>query len=58
MTPDQLSKLLEKHGLSQSEAARQLGMADRTLRRYISGELEIPKVVELALETVIRRKDY
>ena len=58
MTPDQLSKLLEKNGLSQSEAARQLGIADRTVRRYVSGDLEIPKVVELALETVIKRKDW
>jgi len=55
MTPTQLIKLLEKAGLSQSEAARQLGLNGSTVRRYISGDLEIPKVVELALETVIRR---
>jgi DNA transposition AAA+ family ATPase len=57
MTPAQLRKLLEKAGLSQSGAAREIDIGDRTMRRYIAGDLPIPKVVELALLYVISRKD-
>lgn len=49
MTPTQLKKLLEKGGLSQRYAAKLLGINERTMRYYVSGDLEVPKVVELAL---------
>jgi hypothetical protein len=52
MTKEQLQKLLDKVGLSQSEAARQLGLDPRSMRRYIGGETEIPFVVELALKQI------
>ncbi len=52
MTKEQLQKLLDRVGLSQSEAARQLGLDPRSMRRYIGGETEIPTVVELALKKI------
>ena len=57
MTPAQLRKLLERAGLSQSEAARRLDISDRTMRRYISGELPVPRVVEYALQWVIAKQE-
>lgn len=53
MTPKQLRKLLERAGLNQSKAARLIGLTDRSMRRYIAGELETPRAVEYALRYVI-----
>jgi hypothetical protein len=50
MSPQQLRKFLDGAELSQSEAARELELDPRTLRRYVAGDLPIPKVVELALQ--------
>ena len=52
MTPKQLDQLLTKNGLSQSEAARQIGVDARTMRRYIAGDTEIPLTVEIALNAI------
>jgi transcriptional regulator with XRE-family HTH domain len=57
MTPAQLTKALKQADLSQSEAARRLGIDPRTMRRYIAGDLAIPLVAELALRYVIEHKD-
>lgn len=54
MTPAQLTGLLEKASLSQSEAARQIGIHPRTMRKYIAGDAAIPKVVELALRYLVK----
>ena len=55
----QFRKLLEKAGLSQSEAARLLDISDRMMRRYVAGDSVIPRVVIYALLHVIelRRKE-
>ena len=50
MTPAGLRALLDRAGLSQRRAAQQLGIHERTMRRYIAGDLPIPRVVQLALE--------
>lgn len=50
MSPQQLRKFLNDAELSQSEAARGLELDPRTVRRYVAGDLPIPKVVELALQ--------
>ena len=55
MNPNQLRRLLDVAGLSQTGAARALDMSDRTMRRYISGELPIPRVVEAALRQHIAK---
>ena len=49
MHPLQFRKLLEKANLTQTEAARLIDVTDRTMRRYVSGETPVPRVVIYAL---------
>lgn len=43
---------------SQREAARLLGIDERTMRRYCSGEAPIPTVVELAIDHLVFCMDH
>ncbi len=52
MTPTQLQKILDAAQLSQAEAARQLGLDPRSMRRYIAGDIKIPRHIEIALKAV------
>lgn len=56
MGKNQLRKLLEAHELPQTVAARELGIDPRTMRRYVLGELPVPRVVELAVRYVIAQR--
>jgi transcriptional regulator with XRE-family HTH domain len=56
MNHKQLRQLLESAGVSQSEAARLIGITDRTLRRYIAGDLPVPRPVALALLYVVAQR--
>lgn len=48
---EKVRALLDKAGLSQRQAARMLGVNERTMRRYCSPtEVDAPKVVIMALE--------
>jgi hypothetical protein len=49
MTAAQLKRRLRDAGLSQRGAAKALDINERTMRRYISGEQPVPRVVEYAL---------
>ena len=49
MTAAQLQRLLDKMGETQVGMAKRLGISDRNMRRYVSGELPVPRVVELAV---------
>lgn len=49
MTGAQLQKLLDGAGLSQREAAKEIEINERTMRRYIAGASEIPKTVQYAI---------
>lgn len=49
---DRLRDWLAAHGRSQRGLARELGVSERLMRYYCSGEQPIPKVVWLALETL------
>lgn len=49
VTAAQLKRALAKAGLSQRGTAKELGINERTMRRYISGEQPIPRVVEYAV---------
>jgi len=46
---DRVRDLLERAGLGQRAAARELGIEERTMRRYCAGGA-VPRVVILALE--------
>lgn len=54
---DRLREFLAEAKLSQRGAARAMGIDERTMRRYCAGELPVPKVVWLALETVRRNQE-
>lgn len=51
--PRELKLLLQNEGISQTELARMLGIADRTVRRYIKGDLPMPRMFQLAVICVI-----
>lgn len=48
----ELKEMLSACGLTQRGAAKSLGINERTMRRYIAGDLQIPVVVELALNWI------
>lgn len=53
MTALQLKRALQRAGLSQRGAAKALDINERTMRRYVSGEQPVPRVVEYALNWLI-----
>lgn len=53
MSPDELKATLKAIGMSQREAARILRINERTMRRYVAGDLVIPTAIKLALYWVI-----
>lgn len=61
MTPKQFTAAIAKLGLSQVGAAKLLGITDRTARRYVAGDCEIPeptaKLLRLALSGKITTED-
>jgi len=62
MTPDQLTKLCESiYGDGwQSALARDLAVADRTVRRWVAGDFKIPDEMDSWLKQIIgaRIKQY
>jgi len=50
MTPADLAATLKRLGLSQSEAARRLGVSDRAMRYWLADDRPIPRMLELALK--------
>lgn len=55
MDSTQLRENLAKLRLSQASAARDLDISERQLRRYISGEWPIPRVVDFAVMHLLSR---
>jgi DNA transposition AAA+ family ATPase len=49
MTPKQLQRFLDDAGMSQRGAAHELDIGERTMRRYIAGDLPVPRAIEFAL---------
>ena len=49
MTSKQLRHLLDRTGQTQVGMSRILGISDRNMRRYVAGELPVPRVVEIAI---------
>ena len=56
MTAKQLQRLLESSELSQRGTAKKLGLNERTMRRYVSGDQPIPRVVEFAVRYLVQQK--
>lgn len=56
MTPAQLTRLLTQLGLTQTEAAKQLKIADRTVRRWVAGDTAIPESVAMLLAVWLRER--
>lgn len=50
MNAKELRALLAQCNLSQRGAAKMLGINERTMRRYVLGEMPVPRLVELALQ--------
>jgi len=57
MTAAQLQRLLDNAGKSQRGMAKELGISERNMRRYVSGELPIPRVVELAVRCLLQHSN-
>jgi ribosome-binding protein aMBF1 (putative translation factor) len=53
---DKLRAEIARLGRSQRGLARELGLDERTMRRYCSGELEVPPIVWAALKGLRPRK--
>jgi hypothetical protein len=51
-----LAHMVENSGMLRREISKYLGLHQRTLYRYLSGELEIPVTVMLAMELLAKRK--
>jgi DNA-binding transcriptional regulator YiaG len=49
MTPDQLRIAIDRLSLSQRGAARLLGVNERTVRKWIAGDAEIPQSAAMVL---------
>jgi plasmid maintenance system antidote protein VapI len=52
MTPTQMRRFLAEQDLTQVELAMALEIDPRTVRRYVNGESEIPRVIELACQAL------
>jgi hypothetical protein len=57
VTANQLQKLLDRAGISQRGAARELDINERTMRLYIAGDAVIPRTVELACKYLWEKID-
>lgn len=53
MTPTQYRDTIAALGLNQSSAARLFGVDPRTSRRWASGDMPVPRAVELALRIML-----
>lgn len=59
MTPAELRKLGDKHGRGwQARLARALPSDVRTIRRYLSGSIDIRPVIALRIRQVFKEWDY
>jgi hypothetical protein len=52
----ELKEAIASAGVSQRRAARELGINERTMRRYIAGAAVIPQTVAMAIELLVIRK--
>jgi transcriptional regulator with XRE-family HTH domain len=53
MTKQEFKKLRKSIGYSQAKLAQEMDLFIRTISRYETGEIRIPKVTELALRHIV-----
>jgi transcriptional regulator with XRE-family HTH domain len=56
MTGPELKRLIKQQGYTQAGLAKEIGIDPRTMRKYISEELDIPKPIEIAIRCVINHE--
>jgi len=56
VTGNEFRKLRKAGGFSQSQLAREIDVTIRSLTRWETGETPIPKIAELALRYVVKKK--
>jgi hypothetical protein len=55
MSAKELQATLDRLEVSQRSAAKQMGISERNMRRYIAGDLPVPRLVALALRSAARK---
>lgn len=55
MTPAELRAIRARLGLTQAELAERIGVTDRSMRRYESGEHSISRPIAMLIETLSRQ---
>jgi hypothetical protein len=54
VTPSEhVQALLDRAGLTQRAAAEELDIDERTMRRYVSGEADVPRTIIMALNLLV-----
>lgn len=56
MKPAEFTNTIKHLGLSQVGAAAFLCVNDRTVRRWVSGDMPVPRVVELLLLVMVEKE--
>ena len=56
ISPAEYERLLAALGLNQSSGARFLGVSDRTSRRYVAGEAEVPAAAVKLLRLMLHMR--
>ena len=56
MTPQEYRQAIKQLDLTQKLASELLGVNPRTSRRWIAGDSEIPKSVEMLLEMLVNNR--
>jgi len=54
LTGKQLQAALERLGMTQAEAAKRLGVTDRTVRRWVAGDTRIPEAVTIVVRSWLK----
>jgi site-specific DNA-methyltransferase (adenine-specific) len=56
MSPEELRAIMKKLGLTQVRLAQALGITDRTVRHWVSGQREIPSATVMAVNSLASKK--
>jgi hypothetical protein len=55
MKGKELQTLLDRAEISQRRAAKELGINERTMRRYVADDAEIPRAIDLAIVSLLEQ---